>query len=80
MDDAGINMILAVVIVLACAVLLYFVGRKKSRCRFILETNAKTVSAEKKNGENLVYGDASHEAVLDFVEQTGITTCAYHSG
>lgn len=40
----------------------------------ILETNAKTVSVEKKNGEHIVYGDASREAVLEFVEISRAST------
>ncbi len=32
----------------------------------ILELNPETVANEKKNGENIHYGDASREAVLDF--------------
>lgn len=32
----------------------------------ILEMNAATVAAEKKKGENIVYGDASREAMLEY--------------
>ncbi|HJJ29333.1 MAG TPA: cation:proton antiporter [Methanocorpusculum sp.] len=34
----------------------------------ILETNARTVAAEKENGENICFGDASREAVLEAAE------------
>ncbi len=32
----------------------------------IIEMNAQTVEAEKKNGENIIYGDASRDAILDY--------------
>ena len=34
----------------------------------ILELNAETVAREKARGENIIYGDASREAVLDYAE------------
>ena len=34
----------------------------------ILELNAETVSRERARGENIIYGDASREAVLEFAE------------
>ena len=34
----------------------------------ILELNADTVAREKARGENIIYGDASREAVLDYAE------------